>query len=509
MASIDSATPPAPNRKRPSLAVQVPIPTMWTSLQPTRAPDGWDDEDATLSRGVAKKKARSRANSDDEESYARPIHTSRRSGSSVPVPLTTDALPSAFSTLSSIATDALFALEREEALRRAEYEAKHSEILRRVEHAARHAEILQNFGRLSKSAATSPVATPYLSSSSATREYFDPEIEDDSMLYSHRRASGGWTNDLLPHSYGTDHTGDGERRRRTPTTWTSHTQSAPYSQPSVFAPPDDSPSPRSTDDDLPTPAQLSAPARTTAAYVTPSTSPFLGGLSTLHIHSTQPSRAPSPILLPPPATRPGSPGDDFHRRRGVPDSPPTSFSIGRKRRSSGDYEPYSAPAFQHTFSHQRGYPANGNHSASHHSYLSSPHGLTTPALSSGPSSSGSSPSSHPQSRAPSPTHSHPGHHSQSYHSHSSPFLAHSVRAAFGMTPIHSTAPLPQVHHQLAVGSAGASVPASRASSPPIKLAPLRVPSPSALGDDRGGKSPRMSGVALPGFSEVEAATRAP
>jgi hypothetical protein len=178
-------------------------------------------------------------------------------------------------------------------------------------------------------------------------------------------------------------------------------------------------------------------------------------------------------------------------------------------RSSSRWFHISAPAFQHTFSHQRGHPANGSHSASHHSYLSSPYGLTTPALSSGPSSSGSSPSSHPQSRAPSPTHSHPSHHSQSYHSHSSPFLAHSVRAAFGMTPIHSTAPLPPVHHQLAVGSAGASVPASRASSPPIKLAPLRVPSPSALGDERGGKSPRMGGVALPGFSEVEAATRAP
>ena len=151
---------------------------------------------------------------------------------------------------------------------------------------------------------------------------------------------------------------------------------------------------------------------------------------------------------------------------------------------------------------------NGTHSASQthtHSYMSSPYGLTTPALSSGPSSSGSSPSSHPHSRAPSPTHPHPNHHSPSYHTHSTPYLAHSVRAAFGMTPIHTTAPLPSAHVHIAGGSVGASVPTSRAGSPPIKLAPLRVPSPSALGE--GGKSPRMGGVALPGFSEVEAATR--
>lgn len=167
----------------------------------------------------------------------------------------------------------------------------------------------------------------------------------------------------------------------------------------------------------------------------------------------------------------------------------------------------SAPAFQPTFPHQRGFPVNVTHPSSHtHSALSSPYGFTTPALSSGPSSSGSSPSSHPHSRAPSPPHAHPSHHSQSHHAHSSPFLAHSVRVAFGMTPIHSTASLPPAH--VPGGFAGASMPTSRASSPPIKLAPLRVPSPSVLGDERSGKSPRMGGVALPGFSEIEAATRA-
>jgi zinc finger protein CreA/MIG len=165
--------------------------------------------------------------------------------------------------------------------------------------------------------------------------------------------------------------------------------------------------------------------------------------------------------------------------------------------------PLSAPAFQHTFSHQRGLSVHGTHPSSHTPYS---HGLTTPALSSGPSSSGSSPSSHPHSRAPSPTHPHPSH-SQSYHSHSHPHLAHSVRAAFGMTPIHATPPLPPAYVHIGGGSAVPSMPTSRAGSPPIKLAPLRVPSPSARSES--GKSPRIGGVALPGFSEIEAATRAP
>jgi zinc-finger protein CreA/MIG len=218
-------------------------------------------------------------------------------------------------------------------------------MIRRVEHAARHAEILQSFGRLSKSAATSPVATPYIGGS-VGREYFDAEVDGDSTLQSRRRASGEWTHDTLPHSHGTSYTADAEQHRRPNGAWAtqlpSHSHGPPYVfvQPRGGAPIDDSPSPRSTDEDLPSITQPSI-ATHPGAYMTPSTSPFLGGISTLNIHSTQPSRAPSPILLPPPATRPGSPGDDLHRRRGrAPDSPPISYSIGRKRRSSDDYEPY-------------------------------------------------------------------------------------------------------------------------------------------------------------------------
>ncbi|KAI0263932.1 hypothetical protein BC834DRAFT_971006 [Gloeopeniophorella convolvens] len=421
-----------------------------TTVSPT---EPWDDDDATLDRSVAKKKARSRANSDDEESYARPIHSpTRRPGPSGP--LLADPLPSAFSTLSSIATDELYALERAEALRRAEYEAKHSEMLRRVEHAARHAEILQTFGRLSKSAATSPVGTPYFGSA-VPREYFDPDT-DDRDDRARRRASGGWA-PAHPRAH-------------------AHTYPVPHAW--AHAAESQTPSPRSTDEELPLPCAMAPPR------ATPSTSPFLGGLSTLHIHSAQPSRAPSPIMLPPPATRPGSPDEYF--RGGT-----SAAAASRKRRSSGEYEPASAPAFQHAFSHARGAPHPHPHPHPHSHAYAYAQGLTTPALSSGPSSSGSSPGSHPHSRAPSPT---PTHAHALHHAHAHPYLAHSVRAAFGMTPIHaSAAPAP--------------------ASPPIRLAPLRVPSPGPLeekgaGGGGGGGGAGVGAVALPGFSEVEAAARA-
>jgi zinc finger protein CreA/MIG len=212
-------------------------------------------------------------------------------------------------------------------------------MLRRVEHATRHAEILQTFGRLSKSAATSPVATPYLLGASASREYFEHEIDDDSALRSRRRASGGWAQDAPPLPHATGQIVDGEQRRRAHIAWTTHPHAHPYT---FAAQQEDSPSPRSTDEDLPPPTQMPVSVRTPGPYMTPTTSPFLGGLSTLNIHSAQPSRAPSPIMLPPPATRPGSPGDDFYRRRGgaVPDSPPSSYTTSRKRRSSADGEPY-------------------------------------------------------------------------------------------------------------------------------------------------------------------------
>ncbi|KAI0040820.1 hypothetical protein FA95DRAFT_812571 [Auriscalpium vulgare] len=517
------------------------------------------DEDMGIEM-LPKKKARSRANSDDEDAYARPIYA---------VPRRTQAasIDSAFSALSSIATDELFALEREEAVRRAEYEARHSAALRRVEHAARHAEILRSFGRVSKSAATSPVNTPYFGAGKDGYfgEYADEGEEEErerhsrSSTQNRRRLSGGmqaWQHEAFPmHPHASGHVVEGDRKR-------AHASWAqPYPPPHSRSHPaqhDESPSPISTDSELPLAVRESQSPRQSTVfaagsnahpphpYATPSTSPFLGGLSTLNLHSAQPSRAPSPIMLPPPA-RGASPVEEYFRRgpRGVAESPPSTGLLGRKSKSSTElaYEPFSAPAFQHTFSNQR---------ALSQSHL---HSLSTPQLSSGPSSNGSSPGSYPHSlasgsgtahivagsgtssRAPSPLSwtTHP-HSAQAPATNKSPphhHLAHSVRVAFGMTPIHAhsqaTAPPPPpvrgwhsggttpLRGAAPAGGGGgaaysSSVPASRAGTPPIKLAPLRMPSPpgeNADAMDEGDEmdvEPERKKVALPGFSEVEAAT---
>ncbi|KAK7028154.1 hypothetical protein VNI00_014969 [Paramarasmius palmivorus] len=167
-------------------------------------------EVGTEARTLVKKKAKSRANSDDEgESYARPtslgvyddVHARRTH-------------PASFTTLSSVAMEELYVLEHEEALRRAEYEAKHAEALRRAEHQTRSQLHIQqrqhqhqpssnpyprlyqppfNDSRLSKSATTSPVSTPLYTPVSTTpsdRGYFgisnerETEDDDDVMIHS-------------------------------------------------------------------------------------------------------------------------------------------------------------------------------------------------------------------------------------------------------------------------------------------------------------------------------------
>lgn len=318
---------------------------------------------------------------------------------------------------------------------------------------------------------------------------------------------------------------------------------------------------------------------------TPSTSPFLGGLRTLNIHSGAPSRAPSPFRLPPatlsaseyshPVIHTHSPTEEhvypyahhqYPGRSSAPGSPPLSGRMA-KRGSSGDlvafghgtyhhhpYHPHGHGS-AHGYAHSHGYAYGRENeytiqrSASSTSVFSMPGTysherdrgaerertlapLPTPQLSSGPSSSGSSPRSYSHqlvagaesvesSRAPSPARmTVPG---SSYAGSTSPHqapaqahgsgrdhhhhLAHSVRMAFGMTPIHprasaptsrphasSTSSHPYPHtshayshshshslsHPFASHAGGvltsASMPASRSSSPPIKLPPLKLPS---------------------------------
>ncbi len=137
----------------------------------------------------------------------------------------------------------------------------------------------------------------------------------------------------------------------------------------------------------------------------------------------------------------------------------------------------SAPTFQHTFSHQRGL----------HS---------TPQLSSGPSGNDSSPGSYPHSlastsgAAPVPA----GGSVLSSRAASPPLWAQAP-------PVAKTTPL-----RAAAANASRSMPASRASSPPITLPPLRMGSP-ADADGNGEEDERgkdREKVALPGFSDVEA-----
>lgn len=165
--------------------------------------------DATSEGGTVKKRAKSRANSDDEgETYARPTSTTYEG------PQTRRSHSTSFTALSSLAMDELYALEREEAMRRAQYEAKHAEALRRAETEARsqiqlHQRHPQHHhrssnpyprpfqapfadSRMSKSATTSPVSTPLytpLGSATSERGYFgisnerENEGEEEPRIY--------------------------------------------------------------------------------------------------------------------------------------------------------------------------------------------------------------------------------------------------------------------------------------------------------------------------------------
>ena len=295
---------------------------------------------------------------------------------------------------------------------------------------------------------------------------------------------------------------------------------------------------------------------------TPSASPFLGPLRTLDIHSTTPSRAPSPILLPASAGY----GDEVAA---------AGLSLPHPR-AGGVAFGGSPPLISNSFSHKKQHWGRGDG----YGYGTVSSQLPTPQLSSGPSSNESSSGSfihgplhsHSQSqlgcsgsRTASPTRrGHGSHGSPPFH-HSPPnsntHLTHSVRAALGMTPIHShpssrrSSPppvprntswstfsgswqgLPSSQHQYShlphyplhpmYNRGNPSLPGSRSGSPPIRLPPLKILSssnPSKAPHSSNSNSPCMENpsdstcsdtpmvgvkkekVELPGFSEFEAAT---
>ncbi|KAF5361054.1 hypothetical protein D9756_005004 [Leucocoprinus leucothites] len=565
----------------------------------------------------AKKKARSRANSDDEgESYARPTVLGSYD---MPHPRRTQPAqhpqPSAFNALSTVAVDELHALERQEAARRAEYEARRAEALRRVESENRFQLEAPNpyfRHRLTKSATTSPTATPALRPGLALaltpeeQQYYGLSNERDGHpVYddkkSQRRLSGPWHQQPPPSSHRSNlvqsrssgHLVD--QMRPAGASYGAHHYAA-WSHPYHPQPPhahyrhlaganthEDSPSPISSDSETAannsrspsqrlfqinppsslhhsrphssdhSPPHYSSAMRTTSADVayTPSTSPFLGPLRTLNIHSTNPSRAPSPVLLPPPTIE----GRDRERDMAADDSRSRGPSVAGSPTNSSILMPqHRGPMMKQSQSSRRtdslGYamPPLPHHYHQHHPYLASSSGVPTPQLSSGPSSNGSSPGSLGQhtplgpppllppgaglavsnissvsatsSRAPSPvswTSSLAAGHmtatanvfqgGKREQSHSN--LAHSVRMAFGMTPIVPSPPRSHAHAHshsrtesgLLLGGGAShpvsgvttpmhphshsslssslwdlrSMPGSRSGSPPITLPPLKVP----------------------------------
>jgi len=539
--------------------------------------------------------------------------------------------PSPFST---VAMDELCALERAEALRRAEYEARHAEALRRAELVSRHAQnVLERqplSQRLSKSATTSPVLRDRLPLATLSDEripvpvlggndWHSPPLSPDeksSRVKSNRRLSGpawmlaldeqprqrpsisqsrssGYLVETLRHSphhnissrhpyhqyhyrppgEGVDHRGkhaydelpspissDGEHPDRIDATKRIfHLQPSAYGQTIEHSPPHYSSSVRTTN--------------LTEVACTPSTSPFLGPLRTLNIHSANPSRVPSPISLPPPATaRPYDFRDGIYsdesmtpsRAGSVYGSPP---SAGLNIRSQ--IQPAARKGDGH-FTFQSTYGPSTTSSQMH-----------TPLLTSGTSSIVSSPGSIPHlpspapmglhrdtngtaiasgSRPSSPLHSRgspPSTHATNRHHHpignQSTHLAHSVSVAFGSTPIHSHPPsrrpsppphpsIPrntswsapsdsphQFSHQpssfghvpftfgLPPGAiATGSIPGSRAPSPPIRLPALKtLPGENnkySEGDaamDSESTRRATEKIKLPHFREFEASTRIP
>lgn len=506
--------------------------------------------------------------------------------------------------------DELYALEREEALRRAEYEARHAEALRRAEYEARSAEVIYFRGRSSKSATTSPVSTPFHSGMSlkgagadvgptSTRDW--PTEEDagrtsDKFTSAKRRMSGpAWQ--MTPMAQDVRPILDSSRSAAMSEAPNGRTTLGPgtplhplhSSHPPVYrhlATHEDSPSPLSSDSDSIPPhhatqhsshtpfarPRASYPAPNVSAEVspqgvsaikpefafTPSVSPFLGPLRTLNLHSTNPSRAPSPILLPPAHGHnqndpPVSPieGHGFRQRsRGssIVGSPPGSkgvFGPASRKKSSGEVSQMATLPHVHTYPGQLSLAAQADRSL---------YCLPTPQLSSGPSSSsGSSPGSFtyplqgggyparptfetgPMTQSPSSSRpASPPHGVNGAVSSNGHHLAHSVRLAFGMTPINPSGPprntsWPSTKAAKANGLpsatipsntfSSASVPVSRSASPPITLPPLKL-KPTSLKDssgygkemsapdDEGTREKNTSKVELPGFREFEAATRA-
>jgi len=506
--------------------------------------------------------------------------------------------------------DELHALEREEALRRAEYEARHAEALRRAEYEVRNADVIYFRGRPSKSATTSPVSTPYHGavplSNAPTDAAFNALDGDgsgrvlDKASRNQRRMSGpAWQMTPMARGVATGHQFSASSVETLIPANTSEAMSDPsrrFSTHSVVSPAfhhlsthEDSPSPLSSESDfIPThPVQHSLQPTHVRGHsaggasaelspqsfsstkpefsFTPSTSPFLGPFRTLNLHSTNTSRAPSPILLPS-SYRPHSQNDGsvspidssrnvFRQRpRGssIVGSPPSSRSIfgpSSRNKSFGDVPHTTSLPHVHTYPGQlslaahadrKGFPAPQHSNGTSTGNSIYPLGDTGHTWSTArPTFEIGAPTRSPcASRPASPSHGYPASFSSAAYNGGGHHLALSVRSAFGMTPIHAAPhrntswPTPQ-KSGLFVGSSmtrnssfSASVPPSRSGSPPITLPPLRLKSssPKTMSNGGGGGGPgdnsgsdeegtmlvserRSQKVELPGFKVIDAVVR--
>jgi zinc finger protein CreA/MIG len=443
------------------------------------------------------------------ESYARPTSVmshetplSRRSqsGSALSTlhsgfaPRQPDVVPAsatAFTTLSSLAMEELYVLERQEALRRAEYEAKHADALRRAEYEARLGpQTSQSWARISKSATTSPILSSHQalpvdggrSGFPHQRASFDvrPQAGGDYNAYgaevvtkAQRRLSGpAWSVSAFqegpsysgPHSSSSTHFVDHPGTRGL---GLHHHGSHPYQAAhhhrhrnsgsgGTHNSRGGSPSPMSSDEESP-PLQMHT-KNSTRSYGS-------NGHGTHHYHHRQSI---------PPTSQHHSPVFPTGRSSEFTFTPSTSPFLGPLRTLNiQSTNPSRAPspvllpppqitppAEDSSHSPTSSYPRHNGISTSppsssalglwggrgqHHSRRSDSGNFSfgVNSGSSSPSSGGfafhhsrlSGPASNASSRPPSPSNSH--HATNPHHNHHN-HLAHSVRLAFGMTPIHPT-----------------------------------------------------------------------
>ncbi|KAJ7913536.1 hypothetical protein B0H13DRAFT_1873809 [Mycena leptocephala] len=492
-----------------------------------------------------KKKARSRANSDDEADtgYARPTDVDREylrdDHGHRPHDASRRPPHSAFTTLSTVAMDELYALERQEALRRAEYEARHAAALRRAESQS-HPHPSSQQQQAQQAQAHDPHAHSHSQHDHDAAPYrLSHAREREKSSKNHRRLSGpAWQMTpasrepaVLPLPPPSTHS----RSASHIVSPTSSSHPMPFGEDRrASASPPTSSGDAASDSEMLTMrcgsnsnSNNSSASGSGAWHPTPSTSPFLGPLRTLTLQSRAPS--PPPLVLSPEG--PGANGPD----RGGGGTPHPQHLAHSVRMAFGMTPIHASSSSSH--SHASSPNANSNSHSPHSTAPSSPY---TPSY---PPSAHTHPSSAYTRTTSWPSFPHP--HLPGSFASSLSSSASSPYNGSGTASGASSASTSTSTSWSGWTSASSSVPGSRSGSPPIRLAPLKLPLSLGVageysgpvsggnGNGSGGAnsragsragSPRDGGgedecgdgqgrererekVALPGFSLFEAASR--